>query len=112
MWKGELIKGANQVKVWTDRNCQGTFYKEVFQSEQLHCYPNPCAENLTIYVGGQDPTVHILLIGLTGISALSMQGIPDMNREIQVNVAALNSGIYLVKVTGNTINQQVKIIKK
>jgi hypothetical protein len=41
-----------------------------------------------------------------------MQGIPDMNREIQVNVAALNSGIYLVQVTGNTINQQVKIIKK
>jgi urease gamma subunit len=41
-----------------------------------------------------------------------MQGIPDMNREIQVNVADFNSGIYLVQVTGNTINQQVKIIKK
>lgn len=111
-WKGELIKGANQVKVWTDLNCQGTFYKEVFQSEQVHCYPNPCAENLTIYVGGQDPTAHIQLIGLTGIAVLSLQGIPDANREIQVNVSALNSGIYLVQVTGNTINQQVKIIKK
>ena len=111
-WSAELEKGPNLIKVWTDHACQGNFYKEIFQSEQIRCFPNPCEKDLNIYVGGQDREVEIALYHLNGSKVVSMHQQPDVNRVIQLDVSDLSAGIYLVQVTGNTVNQQAKIVKK
>ena len=111
-WSAELEKGPNLIKVWTDHACQGNFYKEIFQSEQIRCFPNPCEKDLNIYVGGQDHEVQIALYHLNGSKVVSMHHQPDVNRVIQLDVSDLSAGIYLVQVTGNTVNQQAKIVKK
>jgi hypothetical protein len=98
--------------VWTDHTCQGNFYKEIFQSEQIRCFPNPCENDLNIYVGGQDREVNITLFYLNGSKVLSMHHEPDENREVKLNLSGLSAGIYLVQVLGNTVNQQAKIVKK
>jgi uncharacterized protein (DUF1501 family) len=111
-WSAELEKGPNLIKVWTDHACQGIFYKEIFQSEPIRCFPNPCEKDLNIYVGGQDHEVQIALYHLNGSKVVSMHQQPDVNRVIQLDVSDLSAGIYLVQVTGNTVNQQAKIVKK
>ena len=111
-WSAELEKGPNLIKVWTDHACQGNFYKEIFQSEPIRCFPNPCEKDLNIYVGGQDREVQIALYHLNGSKVVSMHQQPDVNRVIQLDVSDLSAGIYLVQVTGNTVNQQAKIVKK
>ncbi len=111
-WSAELEKGPNLIKVWTDQACQGNYYKEIFQSEQIRCFPNPCENDLNIYVSGQDREVQIVLYHLNGSKVVSMQQQPDLNRVIQLDLSDLSAGIYLVQVTGNTVNQQAKIVKK
>jgi hypothetical protein len=111
-WSAELVKGPNLIKVWTDQACQGNYYKEIFQSEQIRCFPNPCENDLNIYVGGQDREVQIALYHLNGSKVVSMHQQPDVNRVIKMDLSDLSAGIYLVQVTGNTVNQQAKIVKK
>jgi hypothetical protein len=111
-WTAELEKGPNLIKVWTDQACQGNFYKEIFQSEQIRCFPNPCENELNIYVSGQDREVQIALYHLNGSKVVSMHQQLDVNRVIQLDLRDLSAGIYLVQVTGNTVNQQAKIVKK
>lgn len=111
-WSGELAKGPNLIKVWTDQACQGNFYKEIFQSEQIRCFPNPCENDLNIYVSGQDREVQIALFHLNGSQFHSMHHQPDANRVVKLDLSGLSAGIYLVEVTGTTVNQQAKIVKK
>jgi uncharacterized protein (DUF1501 family) len=112
IWSATLEKGPNRIKVWTEQACQGNFYKEIFQSEQIRCFPNPCENDLNIFVGGQDREVQIVLFNLNGSQVVSKQLQPDGNREVKLNLSALSTGIYLVHVIGNTVNQQAKIVKK
>jgi hypothetical protein len=111
-WTAELEKGPNLIKVWTDQACQGNFYKEIFQSEQIRCFPNPCENELNIYVSGQDREVQIALYHLNGSKVVSMHQQLDVNRVINMDLSDLSAGIYLVQVTGNTVKQQAKIVKK
>ena len=111
-WSATLEKGPNLVKVWTDHACQGNFYKEIFQSEQIRCFPNPCENDLNIYIGGQDREVQITMFNLNGSQVVSMHLQPDANRLVKLDLSAVSTGIYLVQVHGNTVNQQVKIVKK
>jgi uncharacterized protein (DUF1501 family) len=111
-WTAELSKGANLIKVWTDQTCQGNFYKEIFQSEQIRCFPNPCENDLNIYVSGQDREIQIALFHLNGSKVVSVLTQPDENREVKLDLSGLSAGIYLVQVNGNTVNQQAKIVKK
>ncbi len=111
-WSAALEKGSNLIKVWTDHACQGNFYKEIFQSEQIRCFPNPCENDLNIYIGGQDREVQITMFNLNGSQVVSMHLQPDENREVKLDLSGLSAGIYLVQVNGNTVNQQAKIVKK
>jgi hypothetical protein len=111
-WSAALEKGSNLIKVWTDHACQGNFYKEIFQSEQIRCFPNPCENDLNIYIGGQDREVQITMFNLNGSQVVSMPLQPDGNREVKLDLSGLSAGIYLVQVNGNTVNQQAKIVKK
>ncbi len=111
-WTAALDKGPNLIKVWTDHACQGNFYKEIFQSEQIRCFPNPCENDLNIFVGGQDQEVQVTLFHLNGTKVISTHHQPDANRIVKLAVGGLSSGIYLVHVLGNTVNQQAKIVKK
>ncbi|MEN9386127.1 MAG: hypothetical protein RLZZ185_868, partial [Bacteroidota bacterium] len=111
-WSAELTKGPNLIKVWTDQACQGNYYKEIFQSENIRCYPNPCEDELQVYVAGQDDYVEIQLMNLQGGIVYKAHKQLDVNRVVQLVVSDLKSGIYLVQVKGNTVNQQAKIVKK
>ncbi len=111
-WSAELTKGPNLIKVWTDHSCQGSFNREIFQSENIRCYPNPCEDELQVYVAGQDDYVEIQLMNLQGGIVYKAHKQLDVNRVVKLVVSDLKSGIYLVQVKGNTVNQQAKIVKK
>ncbi len=111
-WSAELTKGPNLIKVWTDQACQGNYYKEIFQSENIRCYPNPCEDELQVYVAGQDDYVEIQLMNLQGGIVYKAHKQLGVNRVVQLVVSDLKSGIYLVQVKGNTVNQEAKIVKK
>jgi len=62
-------------------------------------------------VGGHDQDVEIQLFNLQGERISMEYRQPDTNRLVKMLVGTLKSGIYLVQVKGNTVNQQVKIVK-
>lgn len=110
-WSTDLIKGKNQIRVWTSQGCQGEFSREIFRSEQIQCFPNPCLGPLSVYVAGQDFEVEIAIFDLQGkMHARAMHPIDSM-RMVSLDLSSFVTGTYLLEVTGRTVQQQVKLMK-
>jgi hypothetical protein len=62
----DLKSGMNYLEITTDLSCQGTFYEEVFVSEEVLVYPNPTTSWTQLYVGGVDTEVEISISDLNG----------------------------------------------
>lgn len=110
-WSTDLIKGKNQIRVWTSQGCQGEFSREIFRSEQIQCFPNPCLGPLSVFVAGQDAEVEIAIFDLQGkMHARAMHPIDSM-RMVSLDLSSFVTGTYLLEVTGRTVQQQVKLMK-
>ena len=108
----DLKPGQNIIKISTDLDCQGIYTEEIFVSEKLIFYPNPTDGFLQIYVSGQDSQVRIEILDISGnFIKLDNKNVPS-NRVIEMDLSYLITGIYAIKVSGDTVNEVIKVIKK
>ena len=107
-----LVTGKNTIEVSTDSGCQGTYFEEIFVSENVVVYPNPTKGYLQVYVGGVDTKVEVSLFDLKGIQHRSLVKDVPMNRVIELDLTNLNTGIYSLLLNSDTIRQSIKIIKE
>lgn len=109
-----LQKGANHIKIQTDKTCQGIFEETIYFDDQGHIelFPNPTDGNMTIGVSGKDELVTVEITSLSGYNLYKQQMTVKDNRLIHINATNLASGIYSVKVYGTNINGMVKMVKK
>ena len=100
-------------------NCgQEKTYKIVFTTtatsiksallQKVHIYPNPATNE--IFIGSNEPFNEIQVYNVTGLLVLS-RNINESNH-VDINVSALSSGIYIVKVFNNKELRDVSRFKK
>lgn len=94
----------------TGSNC--TLSVDYFKNEDLfRVYPNPTNGNLNIRINGYNGKVTIQVIDINGRIVNEFKN-EDFNIEKSINLNDLQSGVYMLKVSGDDINITKKIIKK
>jgi len=106
-----LEPGNNKIAVRTKLICQGTYFEEIFVSEEVIVYPNPTEGQIQIYVGGKDNTVELSVLNLQGQRLFNNQIQVGNNRVIEYDLGNYPSGVYLIQLTGKEINQRIKVVK-
>jgi hypothetical protein len=110
--KIDLKKGVNFLKVKTDKSCQGSYTEEVFISEEVEFYPNPTKDNVNLYIHGKDSTVDIRVIDGDGNILKTSCNEIHSSRKVQINLEEFSKGIYLIQLSGETVDKTVKIVRE
>lgn len=110
--KLDMESGANDLKVSTDKYCQGVFNKSFFLEDGKRVYPNPFNDILNVSMGNDlSRKVQVSLYSLSGALVYSKEHLVD-NSAIQLELSALNSGTYIMKIITEFTQNHSKIIKK
>lgn len=109
---GSTASSVDQIEDFTEpapgANCTlGVDYFE--NSDMIRVYPNPSNGQLTIRINGFSGKVLMQLIDVNGRIVHSVND-TDFNIEKTINLNHLQSGIYILKVNGDSINHTQKII--
>ncbi|SOC79334.1 Por secretion system C-terminal sorting domain-containing protein [Salinimicrobium sediminis] len=107
----DLKTGMNKFSVSTDSDCQGTFYEEIFLSEEVVLYPNPTMGDLRAYINGIDSTINVSLIDIRGQQYLSKEMVVPSNRIIELDLKDFREGVYFLMLKSTTVNKTLKVIK-
>ena len=110
--KIDLKKGVNFLKVKTNKSCQGSYTQEVFISEEVEFYPNPTKDNVNLYIHGKDNTVDIRVIDGDGNILKTSCNEIHASRKVQINLEEFSKGIYLIQLSGETVDKTVKIVRE
>ena len=107
----DLEAGVNYIEVRTDLECQGIFFETVFVGADILLYPNPTTDWVQVFVGGEDTEVSVVILDLSGHRLYSGTMPVPPSRDIALNLEAYTTGIYVIQLTGNSINTSLKVIK-
>ena len=107
----ELKPGMNYLSISTDLDCQGTYFEEIFVSEDVLAYPNPTDGMLQLYIGGSDNTVTLNVYDINSQNIISKSFEVSSSRVIEADISRFKTGIYFFVLNGKTINTTHKIIK-
>lgn len=107
----ELKPGMNYLSISTDLDCQGTYFEEIFVSEDVLAYPNPTDGMLQLYIGGSDNTVTLNVYDINSQNIISKSFEVSSSRVIEADISRFKTGIYFFVLDGKTIKIAHKIIK-
>ena len=107
-----LRSGSNTLEVNTDLGCQGTYFEEVFVSEEVIVYPNPTQGMVQVYVAGIDQSIKTELRDLSGNIRIQHEVSVPRNRVIELDLTQLPTGVYVLMLSGETVRTTEKIIKE
>ncbi|MBT8295922.1 MAG: T9SS type A sorting domain-containing protein, partial [Gramella sp.] len=108
----DLGSGSNRIYVNTDLDCQGSFFEEIFVSEEVAYYPNPTQGYLQVFVSGGDKEVNVQIFGSTGNLLSRSTREVSANRVIELDINHRSSGLYIVRLKGETVDKTFKVIKE
>lgn len=107
-----LKPGMNRLNVSAKLDCQGSYFEEIFVSENVVVYPNPTDGPVQIYVGGSDKKVSFSVVNLQGQQLhRELVAIPS-SRVIEYELGNYPSGVYIFTLQGDTVDKQFKVVKK
>ena len=107
----ELKPGMNYLSISTDLDCQGTYFEEIFVSEDVLAYPNPTDGMVQLYIGGSDNTVTLNVYDINSQNIISKSFEVSSSRVIEADISRFKTGIYFFVLDGKTIKIAHKIIK-
>jgi hypothetical protein len=85
-----------------------TDIESISKSNFVTIYPNPFNNQLTIDIPAGISTVDYQIVNSYGNRI--MQG--RINNQLILDTSILGSGIYILNISGNTISQQIKLVKR
>ena len=107
-----LKPGMNRLNISAKFDCQGSYFEEIFVSENVVVYPNPTEGPVQIYVGGSDKKVSFSVVNLQGQQLhRELVAIPS-SRVIEYELGNYPSGVYIFTLQGDTVDKQFKVVKK
>ena len=107
----DLKPGMNYLSISTDLDCQGTYFEEIFVSENVLAYPNPTDGMVQLYIGGSDDTVTLNVYDISSQNIISKSFEVSSSRVIETDISRFKTGIYFFVLDGKTIKTTHKIIK-
>ena len=108
----DLKPGMNYLSISTDLDCQGTYFEEIFVSEDVLAYPNPTDGMVQLYIGGTDDTVTLNVYDISSQNIISKSFEVSSSRVIEADISRFKTGLYFFVLNGKTIKTTHKIIKK
>lgn len=109
-----LLEGTNQLKITTDKACQGEYKETIRNSLQMVIYPNPIinGNNLNILTG--DSTVKNIDVTLFSIigKLLISKSFRLNNGKTILDVSNISSGMYLLVINTGKEKIKYRVIKK
>lgn len=102
------VRNNDKVVVSSSKSCEGVFEKRFV--EPLTAYPNPVQERILIRVATEKQEVFTTIMAVDGSVILS-RSFPVVSGALEIDVAPLKSGVYLVKLALES-DEIVKIIKE
>ena len=79
------------------------------EGASIEMYPNPASDMVYININGMDnSTVHVDIIDADGRIVMSK----EFNGKAELNISALDGGVYFVKINSNTMNEIKKLVIK
>ena len=102
----------NTIKISTPQVCQGVYIEQVFISEQVKHYPNPVRQELNLVIPGEDRETLVKIYDRSGTLLKCEENLIPFSRVVTINTSELKTDIYVVKVSGSTVEQTFKIIKR
>jgi len=108
----KLRAGMNTIKISTPQVCQGVYIEQVFISEQVKHYPNPVRQELNLVIPGEDRETLVKIYDRSGTLLKCEENLIPFSRVVTINTSELKTDIYVVKVSGSTVEQTFKIIKR
>ncbi len=106
-----LKPGNNYVKVYTELQCQGSFDKVIFLSQNPIVYPNPVVETARIFLATYEEKVELALYSTSG-ELLRSEKKTVNGTETEISLAGLQSGMYYLTVGGKSVRTTIKVIKE
>lgn len=107
----KLEKGINDLKITTDKTCQGLYQKRII-IDGINIFPNPVKDILNIDLGGENsPEVKVELNNLAGQLIMSKTFMNNENLLV-MEMNTVPTGIYLMRVTTKKSKAIFKIIKQ
>ena len=107
----DLKPGMNYLSISTDLDCQGTYFEEIFVSEDVLAYPNPTDGMVQLYIGGSDDTVTLNIYDINSQNIISKSFEVSSSRVIETDISRFKTGMYFFVLDGKTIKTTHKIIK-
>lgn len=107
----KLMKGLNKIRVSTNKECQGVFFREIFVSEECTVFPNPTTGPVNVFINGSDESVEFLINTSSGTIVHQSQKIIPYDRIVKFDLSSYQSGVYLISLNGKTVQSSSKIIK-
>ena len=108
----DLKPGMNYLSISTDLDCQGTYFEEIFVSEDVLAYPNPTDGMVQLYIGGTDDTVTLNVYDISSQNVIRKSFEVSSSRVIETDISRFKTGMYFFVLNGKTIKTTHKIIKK
>jgi len=108
----DLKAGMNTIEITTDLDCQGSYFEEIFVSEEVLAYPNPTRDWVQLYVGGVDSTTTMILTDVSGYQYFVKEVAIPQNRVIELNLSDYPTGMYFIRLGGSTVQSNLKVIKE
>lgn len=78
--------------------------------ELIRIYPNPTNGKLNLRVNNYNGLLNVEIFDLNGRKVLS-KTLQHFSVEDELNISSLQSGMYLLKLTGEDVSYSKKIIK-
>ena len=108
-----LEKGINNISISTGIECQGLFQETYLNSYEVKYAPNPFEEELQLYIGGQDNIVEIGVYSSNGqLIDYHNISLPFGVRNYTLNTAKYKTGVYIINIKGETLDQSIQVIKE
>jgi len=108
-----LQHGKNDIVVTAEKECQGIYKETILMSNNLFVYPNPIKDNM-LFINipfEKNNQVTLQVFSMMGKLILSKQ-LQQENTTLGLDVGALASGTYILKVVSNSSIYNSKIIKQ
>lgn len=102
---------SNQISIGAFQPSAVTSINNIQNSNNLHCYPNPTKDIVTIDLGEEFLNTNIVVTDITGKLITEFNNISST--KTKVNLAGNNSGFYLIKVyQNNELTKTLKVVKE
>ena len=109
----KLNKGLNKIKISTGIECQGLHEDNYLNSYEVKYAPNPIDNYLDLYFGGNDNFIEIGIYTVNGqLIDIKNTNLPFYSRNYRLETSNYKQGVYIIKISGATIDQSIQVIKK